>query len=283
MSVYKLISKRRSIRRFLQHDIPIDILTRIVDAARLAPSAANLQPLEYIVIDNPGQVKKVFPALKWAGYIRPHGNPPKGEEPVAYIVVLNNTKIKSQYVSQDSGAAIENMILTAMEENVGSCWVESIDKDSLRKVLELPDHLEIKAVLALGYPGEMPQTEELQEADDSIKYWKDDDECLIVPKRKLNDIIHYNLYNKPCPTTVDSKDWPMIFETSFEDEAYLIQGFLQNNEIPCVIEALKFREYPVNFSSLSQIRLLVPKDKLEEAKKLLVEREKEAQEEDSEE
>lgn len=191
MSVYEIILKRRTIRRFKPEPLPLELLEKLVNAGRLAPSGANLQPLEFIIVNKPEMVNKVFPALKWAGYIAPAGNPPEGKRPVAYIVVLVNTQIKSGNGSVDAAAAIENMILTALEEGVGSCWLGSIDRNQLRSVFDIPQHYQIDSVLALGYPDESPVVEE---AKDSIKYWKDDQGVLHVPKRKLSDIVHYNRF-----------------------------------------------------------------------------------------
>ncbi|MBI5789820.1 MAG: nitroreductase family protein [Candidatus Schekmanbacteria bacterium] len=269
MSIHKLIVHRRSIRRFKQQTIPYSVLTKLVNAARLMPSAANLQPLEYVIIDDAGQVAKVFETLQWARYISPLGTPPQGEEPVAYVIVLANTNIKADGYQYDVGAAMENMILTALSDGIGSCWLSSIDREAMTACLKLPAHLTVCCVLALGYPNEQPVMEELTATDGSIKYWKDKDGCLHVPKRRLEQITHYNQYGTECPETVACEDWEALFETSVEEEAYILQGFLQNNEIPCVLEAAKSHIYPVNFGSMSKIRLLVPEDRLDEARGLL--------------
>lgn len=191
MSVYEIILKRRTIRRFKPESVPSDLLERLVNAGRLAPSGANLQPLEFIIVNEPEMVEKVFPTLKWAGYIAPAGNPPEGKRPPAYILVLVNTEIKSGNASVDAAAAIENMILAALDEGVGSCWLGSIDRNQLRSIFKIPPHYQIDSVLALGYPDEAPVVED---AKDSIKYWKDEHGVLHVPKRKLKDIIHYNRF-----------------------------------------------------------------------------------------
>lgn len=189
LRVYELILKRRTIRRFRQQRIPDELLDKMVNAGRLAPSGANLQPLEFIIVNNVELVNKVFPNLKWAGYIAPLGNPPEGKRPMAYIVVLINTDIKNKSGEIDAAAAIENMILTALEDNVGSCWLGAIDRDQLRKIFKIPIQYQIDSILALGYPDESPVVEEVK---DSIKYWKDKNGVLHVPKRKFLDIVHYN-------------------------------------------------------------------------------------------
>ena len=191
MSVYDIALKRRSIRRFKKKKIPFTVLKKLINAARVAPSAANLQPCEFIVIDKKDTVNKIFPTLRWAGYIKPLGNPPKGQEPTAYIVVLINRRKKPLYGIEDASAAVENILLVAQQEGLGSCWLGAIDKTKIRKVLKVPRYCEVKYVLALGYPAEKPQLERLRVC---LKYWKDKGGTLHVPKRSLKEILHRNRY-----------------------------------------------------------------------------------------
>ena len=191
MSFYDLIISRRSIRQFESKAIPQDVLRDVVNAGRLAPSAANRQPLEFIVVDEEGKKEEIFPCLKWAGYIAPEGNPKSGQEPQAYIAVIVNSAIREKGFEWDSGAAIENMILSAWEKGVGSCWIISMDKDRVKKSLGIPDSHKVDSMLALGYPAETPVVEDMT---DSIKYWKDETGRLHVPKRRLSDVIHFNKF-----------------------------------------------------------------------------------------
>ena len=191
MSVYELILKRRTIRKFLRRQISEKVLKKIVNAGRLAPSASNLQPLEFVIINDINVLGKIFATLKWAGYIAPLGNPAEGQRPTAYIVVLINSDIQKEKGEVDAAAAIENMILTAMEEKIGSCWIGSVNHNEVRKILQIPDQYKIDSVLALGYPAEEPVVEQ---AKDSIKYWKDESGRLHVPKKKFDDIVHFNLF-----------------------------------------------------------------------------------------
>jgi nitroreductase len=167
------------------------ILEKLVNAARLAPSGANLQPLEFIIIDDTAITKKIFPSLKWAAYIAPEGNPRPGQEPTAYVIICVNQEIRPQGYEWDVGAAMENMILTAWEEGIGSCWLLSIDRDRLRQVLSVPENYRIDSVLALGYPAEESVVEELT---DSVKYWKDEQGRFHVPKRALEEVLHRNVF-----------------------------------------------------------------------------------------
>jgi nitroreductase len=189
MNLYDLIVSRRSIRQFRPEPVSQEILRDVVNAGRLAPSAANRQPLEFIVVDEESKRKQLFPCLKWAGYIAPKGNPKPGQEPQAYVVVLVNTEIRENGFEWDSGAAIENMILAAWERDIGSCWIISADKACMKTSLNVPSSYKIDSVIAFGYPAEAPVIEDLE---DSVEYWKDNKGCLHVPKRKLSDVIHFN-------------------------------------------------------------------------------------------
>lgn len=170
MSFYDVIISRRSIRQFKAEHIPREDLERMINAARLAPSAANLQPLEFVVVENKKICEKIFPCLKWAAYIAPEGNPKIGQEPTAYIIVLVNNEIRDKGFEWDSGAGVENILLTAWEKGIGSCWLISVDKKRVRTILNIPRHLKIDSVIALGYPAEKPLVKEYL---DSVKYWKD--------------------------------------------------------------------------------------------------------------
>ncbi|MCM8766964.1 MAG: nitroreductase family protein [Candidatus Omnitrophica bacterium] len=191
MDIYEIIRKRRTIRRFKQKEIPIELLEKFVDMARLAPSGANMQPLEYIIVNDKNLVDEIFPLTGWAGYLGKDGPPPQGKRPVAYIVILINKDIKSPTPKHDSGASVENILLSATYEGIGSCWIGSINRDKLREILEIPENYEIDTIIALGYPDEESIIEEF---DGSIKYWKDEKGIMHVPKRKLKDILHFNKF-----------------------------------------------------------------------------------------
>lgn len=190
-AIFEIIAGRRTIRRFKRQPVSRELLERLVDAGRLAPSAANLQPLEFVVVDEAKLKSEVFPCLKWAAYITPAGDPRPGEEPAAYIVTLANTKIREKMFEYDVGAAMENMILAALAEGVGSCWLLSIDRDKLRTILGVPEEYRIDSVLALGFPAEEPAAEVMS---DSCRYWKDAEGRLHVPKRALATVVHFNKF-----------------------------------------------------------------------------------------
>jgi nitroreductase len=190
MKVYDAILSRRSIRKFKQKQIKKDKLEKLVNAARLAPSAANLQPLEFIVINEKNICSKIFKTLSWAGYIKPKWTPKEHERPVAYITILIKDT-KNQWTLRDVSFAASNIVLTAEEEGLGSCILCKIQREKIKEILKIPDEIKVDSVIALGEKAEHPVVEELI---DSVKYWRDEKEILHVPKRKLQDIIHYNKY-----------------------------------------------------------------------------------------
>ncbi|MBM3293420.1 MAG: nitroreductase [Candidatus Aminicenantes bacterium] len=191
MDVFEAILRRRSIRQFEPRPVERKILEKIVEAGRLAPSAANLQPLEFLVVEAEDVRAAIFPLTKWAAYISPEGNPKPGREPQAYVFILVNTGVRDQGYEFDVGAAMENMALAAQGEGLASCWLISFDKPKAAEVLGVPSTHNIASVLALGYPAETSSVEAYR---DSPRYWKDEAGGFHVPKRRLADILHFNAF-----------------------------------------------------------------------------------------
>jgi nitroreductase len=192
MSLYDIIISRRTIRQFKPVPVARYVLEMIVNAGRLAPSAGNLQPLEFVVVDDGEVRERILSCLHWASYIAPAGDPGPGNEPMAYVVSLVNLSVREKGYEYDVGAAMGNMILAGLEEGLGACWLISIDRERLAEILRIPEEYRVDCVLALGYPDEYPLLEEIK---NSVKYWKDEKGVLHVPKRSLRDIIHYNAFS----------------------------------------------------------------------------------------
>lgn len=196
MDVWEAIKSRRSVRRFRQEAISKETLLELVEAARCAPSAANRQPLEFVIVNAEEQTAQVFAQLAWAGYVRPRRDPPAGRRPVAYIIVLVHTeKVMAEFGKVDAAAAIENILLAAQGKGIGSCWLGAINRDELREILKIPDKYDIDSVVALGYPDEQPVMEDCK--GESIEYYLDDEDVLHVPKRPLPSITHINKFGSP--------------------------------------------------------------------------------------
>jgi len=184
----ELLIRNRSYRRFQQNKlIDIDILKELVEHTRFCPSGRNLQPLKYILVNTPDLCSKVFPNLAWAGYLNDWDGPSVGEQPSAYIVMLEDQRL-TKSSPWDQGIAAQTIMLGAVELNLGGCMIASVKKDNLSAVLKLPDYLEIVLVLALGYPIERVVIDDIDLSGD-IKYWRDKEQVHHVPKRKLDDLI----------------------------------------------------------------------------------------------
>jgi nitroreductase len=187
--MHRKMLRRRSIRKYQQRAIPQEILEQCVDAARLSPSGANRQPLKYVIINNGELLKKVFTTLRWAGYL-PEYQPSIDEMPMAYIIILLDQKIANN-CGHDAGIAAMSISMVAYDEGLGSCILGAVDRESLGKILKIPDDLKILLVVALGYPAEEPISEKMKKGDQ--KYWLDKQGVLHVPKREFEDIVHWNV------------------------------------------------------------------------------------------
>jgi len=181
-----LILKNRSYRRFYQDKkISEEELKEFVDLARLSPSARNAQPLKYLLSTEPDINKIIFKHLSWAGYLPHWHGPVEGERPSAYIIMLNDTAISSNFFS-DNGIASQSILLGAVEKGYGGCIIGSVERLPLQRELNIPSQYKIVQVIALGVPKEEVVIEEL---DQDHKYWRDLNEVHHVPKRSLSDII----------------------------------------------------------------------------------------------
>lgn len=158
----------------------------MIDAARLSGSGRNAQQLKYYISYEKENNNKIFPQLSWAGYISDWAGPMPGERPSAYLVQLHDTTLGNNYYCDD-GIAAQSILLTAVEQGLGGCIIASVKKDALSNMLQLPDHLKIIQVIALGLPIEQVVIEEIQNGD--IKYWRDENDVHHVPKRSLDELV----------------------------------------------------------------------------------------------
>lgn len=182
-----LLLKNRSYRRFQQdHQISRKDLEDMIDSARLSASARNAQPLKYILSNDPLHNENIFSTLAWAGYLKDWEGPSEGEKPSAYIVQLHDSTLGNNYLCDD-GIAAQSILLTAVEKGLGGCIIGSVKKDKLSVLLEIPDHLTIIQVIALGKPDEKVVIEDVKDGD--IKYWRDEEGVHHVPKRPVKELI----------------------------------------------------------------------------------------------
>jgi nitroreductase len=187
MDVYEAIVKRRSIRRFKMNKVSMDCLTKCVNAARLAPSAANLQPLHYVIITDNNLVTQIFSFIKWARYLE--WSPTVDEGPPAYILVLCDKRITGEE-TYDVGLAVENIVLTALSEGLGTCILAAFDHKKIRSLLNVPLEYDIELLIAVGYPNEQSLVAEMTT---SIRYYQRG-RTVYVPKKKLEEIVHIDTF-----------------------------------------------------------------------------------------
>lgn len=189
-NLMELLRTRRTYRRFEQKRISQEILDEILEAARLASSAANRQPLSYIVVQDPERAAEVFAQTKWAGYLPPEeGQPKEGERPVLFIAVVQNQDINKD-CDTDAGLAISNMTLAAWNRGVGSCIIGACNKAVLSEMFGLTRDQKLHTVVAFGYPAHASSIVDV-DPDGDIRYRLDGHRDYVVPKRKLEDIVRY--------------------------------------------------------------------------------------------
>lgn len=184
-----LIRKNRSYRRFYQdHALDMETLTDLVDLARLSASAANLQPLRYILSADSQKNSQIFSCLGWAAYLKDWKGPEEGERPSGYIIVLSDSEKANDFVGYDCGIASQSILLGAREKELAGCMIASINRQQLRSLLNIDARFKILLVIAIGKPKEEVVIEPVG-SDDNIRYWRDETGVHHVPKRNLKDII----------------------------------------------------------------------------------------------
>ena len=183
-----LIKSNRSCRRFFQQEaVPADTLRWLVNLARMSASAANLQPLKYVLSNDPHQNDMIFSCLKWAAYLKDWPGPPEGERPSAYIIMVGDFDLAKNF-SADMGIAAQSILLGATERGLGGCIIASVQREALAQDLQIQPRYEILLVLALGKPVEQVFVEPVGD-DGDIRYWRDQEGGHHVPKRSLADIV----------------------------------------------------------------------------------------------
>ena len=180
-----LVKKARSYRRYdpTKKVLP-DALRSLVEAARLTPSAGNLQRLRYLALTDPDEVSALTRGVKWAGYLTDWDGPAENEAPTAYLLLLSP---ESTGVSQiDVGIAAETILLAAAERGLGGCMILNFPKEELTERYRLAGKYRIELVISLGVPAEKVEIEELKDGD--VKYYRDEAGTHHVPKRSLDEV-----------------------------------------------------------------------------------------------
>ena len=186
MSLWECIQTRRSIRSFTQAPVAREILLSMLDAARLAPSGANLLPLKYALITDEQTRAQLYPYIHYAGYL-PNFNPTPEQCPTAFIAVLADTDIRpAQACECDAGLSMMSMCLVARDRGLDTVILGAIDREVIAKQLSLSENLSPLYLLGVGYAAQHSVTVPFS---DSVKYTMDGEGTVSVPKRSLKEIL----------------------------------------------------------------------------------------------
>lgn len=183
-----ILFRNRSYRRFYQKErIPDDRLKEWIGLTRFCASARNAQALRYCIVNSEEECARIFPQLAWAGYLTDWAGPEEGERPAAYLIQLLDTRITENCLCDD-GIQAQTILLGVVESGFGGCIIKAFKNEVLREILNLPAHMKILYVIALGKPKETVVLEEIRNED--YKYWRDVGGVHHVPKRKTDELIY---------------------------------------------------------------------------------------------
>jgi len=153
MDFFELIRIRRSVRKFNGIPVEKEKIIKIMDAARLSPSAANLQPWNFIIVDDPDIKNKAASAYhgKWIL-----------QAPVIIVVCGDHRSSWKRpdgkdHCDIDVAIAVSHLMLAAAQMELGTCWIGGIDASICREVFNLPQNMEPVAYILLGYPADNAQ------------------------------------------------------------------------------------------------------------------------------
>ena len=165
-----------------------DTLMSLINLTRFCASGRNLQPLKYRIVCESDECAKVFPLLKWAGYLSDWDGPVKDERPTAYLVQCLDTRMTENQMCDD-GLQLQALTLGARALGIGGCIIKSFNEIGIKKGLGLEDYYKPLYILALGYPVEKVVLEDMSVVDNDIKYYRTPDGVHHVPKRPLSELV----------------------------------------------------------------------------------------------
>lgn len=170
MEFYDVIKKRKSIRKYKSDPIPHDVLNRILDAGRIAPSAKNYQPWHFIVIKDPEIKKNVAEASRGQHWMA------DADVIVCGCALMDIVWSRmGGYMSSfavDITIAMDHMILAAANEGLGTCWIGAFDEKQVKEILEVPDNVHVVALTPIGYPAQEPKDRGRKALNEIISYNK---------------------------------------------------------------------------------------------------------------
>lgn len=148
MELKQAIIKRQSIRDYEDKPVPEEKLTRVLEAARLAPSANNMQPWKFVVVTDSKRRQELARAANRQTFV--------GQAPVVIAAVATDPEsIMSSGIPRyavDVAIAVDHMTLAAVDEGLGTCWIGAFSQQKVKEILNIPDKYRVVALLPLGFP-----------------------------------------------------------------------------------------------------------------------------------
>ena len=164
MDVMEAIKGRRSIRKYSDKEVDKELIIQCLEAARWAPSASNRQPWHFVVVRNDEMRKKLAEIHPYAKFI--------AESPVA-IVSIGDPEIHAKHWGNDTGLANQNLMLAAYSMGLGTCWAGVMGAEfegKMKNLLNIPDHMRILSLMALGYPADPPGSKSRKPLDEIVSW-----------------------------------------------------------------------------------------------------------------
>lgn len=162
MDVFKAIKSRRSVRAYQDKEIPDETLAQILEAARLAPSARNLQGYKFVVIKDKEKIEKIAEINK-APFV--------AQAPVVLLCVSSG--LQNKYHLIDLAIAVDHITLAAWVLGIGSCWVGGIGaSEELSKIIDAPKDTVPAVILPLGFPADREIPKRRKEIGEIVSYEK---------------------------------------------------------------------------------------------------------------
>lgn len=166
MRLIDIIRERRSVRAYKDQPVPEDALARILEAARLAPSARNRQQWKFVVVRDPEKRRKLAEAAGSQEFV--------AEAPVLIVAVaLDPERVMTcglPTYTVDLSIALTHIILAAWDEGLGTCWTGSFRPEGVKRVLGIPDKYKVVTVMPLGYAADSPQPKERKPLEEIVCY-----------------------------------------------------------------------------------------------------------------
>ncbi len=152
MELYEVMKTRRSIRKYSDRPVPDEVLGRILEAVRIAPSGSNRQPWKFIVVRQKETADRLIPACNNQKFIA---------EPPLLIVAcsLKITSNRGGYMGDgsvltDVSIAVDHLTLAARNEGLGTCWIGAFDNRAVKEILSIPEESNVVGLIPLGYPAD---------------------------------------------------------------------------------------------------------------------------------